>query len=170
MDGWGDDWEEFPQSSKAGAAKGSKTFDGLDDIVDDYDAQSTMPKTKRLKKAAVRKDKSKQAPKPMGNPPPPPIVNPDEPVRATWVKVPTLEFEQDRLVFNPYAFGNSTCPDDPRFYCKMHQQIYHQCINKKKNKHVPTSYFSVEHTREVDRKSTRLNSSHRSLSRMPSSA
>ena len=60
MDDWGDDWEEFPQSSKAGA-KGSKTFDGLDDIVDDYDAQSSMPKTKRLKKAAVRKGKSKQA-------------------------------------------------------------------------------------------------------------
>ena len=148
MDDWGDDWEEYAQSSKP-KGKGSKTFDGLDDIVDDYDAQSSMPKTKKLKKAETRRAKSKQAPKPTGNPPPPPLVNPDEPVRATWVKVPTIEFERDRLLFNPYAFGHSTCPDDPRFYCKMHQQVYHQCINKKKNKHVPTSYFNVEHTREV---------------------
>ena len=90
MDDWGDDWEEFPQSSKAGA-KGSKMFDGLDDIVDDYDAQSSMPKTKKLKKVAVKRAKPKQAPKPTGNPPP--LVNPDEPVRAIWTKVPTLEFE-----------------------------------------------------------------------------
>ena len=59
MDDWGDDWEEYPQSSKAGA-KGSTTFDGLDDIVDDYDAQSSMPKTKKLKKAETRRAKSKQ--------------------------------------------------------------------------------------------------------------
>ena len=68
MDDWGDDWEEYAQSSKP-KGKGSKTFDGLEDIVDDYDAQSSMPKTKKLKKAETRRAKSKQAPKPMGNPP-----------------------------------------------------------------------------------------------------
>ena len=137
MENWGDDWEEFPQSSKAGG-KGSKTFDGLDDIVDDFDAQSSMPKAKKLKKvAAVKRAKPKQAAKPMGSPQP--LVNPDEPVRANWAKVPRLEFEQDRLVFNPYAFGHSTCPDDPRFYCKMHKEVYHQCVNNKNNHHVPTS-------------------------------
>jgi len=138
MNQWGDDWEEIPQSSRAGK---SKTFDGLDDIVEDYNAESSsMPKAKKHKKdAAIKRKKSAKAPQS--------IENQDEPVRDSWVKVPRRLFEQDRLVFNPYAFPHSTCPDDFRFYCKMHAAVFYQRVDAQKNAHVPTNYFNPEDVR-----------------------
>ena len=35
-----------------------------------------------------------------------------------------------------------------RFYCKMHQQIFHQRIVVKKNAHVPVDYFNLDQARE----------------------
>ena len=77
-----------------------------------------------------------------------PPVNPLEPVRASWVKVKAKEFKKDRLLFNPYAFGQPTCLDDSRFYCKMHQQVFHQRVRMRKNAHVPTDYFNLDNVRE----------------------
>ena len=34
-----------------------------------------------------------------------------------------------------------------RFYCKMHQQVFYQCVNNQKNDHVPTSNFNLENAR-----------------------
>ena len=75
-------------------------------------------------------------------------VNPDEPVRTTWVKIPTDEFERDRLDFNPYAFGERTCSDS-RFYCKMHQQVYEFLVCLHKNTHVPQHCFDLTKARDV---------------------
>ena len=59
------------------------------------------------------------------------------------------EFWKDRLQFNPYAFAQSTSEDDPRFYCKMHQQIFYQCLDTSKNNYVPWEYFSLAQARDV---------------------
>ena len=141
MKDWDDDFDEVPQSSRAGKRK---TFDGLDDIVDDFNAESSsMPKTKKLKKVAA----TKKAAKPRGVPPP--RENPEEPVRVSWAKVKPSEFKRDRLSFNPYVFGQPTCLDDSRFYCKMHQQIFHQRIAIQKNAHVPVDYFNLAQARDT---------------------
>ena len=110
-----------------------------------------MPRAKKLRKTAgIKRTTRRKAAKPTRDPQcQAPIDNPDEPIRANWAKVPCREFEQDRLIFNPYAFGQSTCRDDSRFYCKMHQQVYHHRISKKVNSHVPTFYFNLENARDL---------------------
>ena len=101
-------------------------YDGLEDLEVDsslsrfkgkehlressYSSSSSNPKAKKLKVISKKKG--------------PPTVNPAEPVRESWIKVPSDEFENDRLIFNPYAFGKPTCTNDSRFYCKMHQQVF----------------------------------------------
>ena len=124
MDNWPDDMEVPPQSSRAG---NSNVFEGLDDLVDLNAVSSSGHHSKRLKKCNARKQVTppgqpgKLPKKKVGKKPP---VNPLEPVRASWVKVKAKEFKKDRLLFNPYAFGQPTCLDDNRFYCKMHQQVF----------------------------------------------
>ena len=50
-------------------------------------------------------------------------VNPLEPVHASWSTLKPALYEEARMNFNPYAFGQRTC-NDSRFHCKMHQQVY----------------------------------------------
>ena len=131
MQGWNDEWED---TSKAGK---SRTIDDLDDIVDDLQGESaSKPQTKKGKKvAAVKKSTTKnRARRESGSSEA--IVNPDEPVHTSWLNLKPKEFRKDRLLFNPYAFGRSTS-DDPRFYCKMHEQIFEQRLETTKNSHVP---------------------------------
>ena len=70
-------------------------------------------------------------------------VNPDEPVHANWSKLSTYDFEQSRLEFNPYDFGQRTSSDN-RFYCKMHEQVYEHVVCARKNTHVAQHFFDVE--------------------------
>ena len=128
------DWEE---SSRAGR---SRTFDGLEDIVDDMGESASKPHGKKkaaLKKVAGVKKPSattkKRVRRESGSSEA--VLNPDEPVRDSWIGVKPKEFRRDRLQFNPYAFGRSTS-DDPRFYCKMHEQIFEQRLERTKNSFV----------------------------------
>ena len=73
-------------------------------------------------------------------------VNPAETVRGNWAKVPPKEFKVDRLDFNPYAFGASTC-SDIRFYCKMHEAIYEFILSEFAHPHCPDVYFDVDQAR-----------------------
>ena len=50
-------------------------------------------------------------------------VNPLEPVHASRGTLKPEIYEEARMNFNPYAFGQRTCKDH-RFYFKMHQQVY----------------------------------------------
>ena len=75
------------------------------------------------------------------------VVNPDEPVHDNWGKLPPYEFQRDRLEFNPYAFGQRTSSDD-RFYCKMHEVVYHSVVCKLKNPYVPQFHFDMEMLRK----------------------
>ena len=122
MDRGNIEWEE---SSRAGK---SRTFDGLDDIIDDMGESASKPHgAQGKKKAALKKvagvkkpfaTTKKRARRESGSSEA--VVNPDEPVRDSWVGVKPKEFRRDRLQFNPYAFGRSTS-EDPRFFCKMHE-------------------------------------------------
>ena len=143
MQGWNDDWEESTRAGK------SRTFDGLDDIVDDLQGESAskLQAKKGKKVAGIKKSTTKKrARRESGSSEA--IVNPDEPVRTSWVAMKPKEFRKDRLLFNPYAFGCST-NDDPRFYCKMHEQIFEQKLETTKNSHVPWEYFSLAQARDV---------------------
>ena len=133
MDRWNDEWEETSRAGK------SRTFDGRDDIIDDMGESASMPQgTQGKKKATLKKvagvkkpsaTTKKRARRESGSSEA--VVNPDEPVRASWVGVKPKDFRKDRLQFNPYAFGHSTS-EDPRFYCKMHEQIFEQRLERAK--------------------------------------
>ena len=142
MQGWNDEWED---TSKAGK---SRTIDDLDDIVDDLQGESaSKPQAKKAKKVAgVKKTTKKRARRESGSSEA--IVNPEEQVRTSWLNVKPKEFRKDHLVFNLYAFGRSTS-DDPRFYCKMHEQIFEKQLETTKNSHVPWEYFSLAQARDV---------------------
>ena len=75
------------------------------------------------------------------------VVNPDEPVHDSWSKLPSYEFHRDRLEFNPYEFGQRTSRDE-RFYCKMHEVVYHNVVCKLKNPFVPQFHFDMEMLRK----------------------
>ena len=64
-------------------------------------------------------------------------------------------------VFSYHSCRNRSCP-------KCHQDQTERWIEKQRGCLLPCSYFLVTFT--LDRKSTRLNSSHSAKSRMPSSA
>ena len=83
--------------------------------------------------------------------------------------------EKEEITTNDYLKGIVlNLPDSPGIYQYLNSEGTIIYVGKAKNlKRRVSSYFNREHPYrdwETDRKSTRLNSSHRSLSRMPSSA
>ena len=74
-------------------------------------------------------------------------VNPLQPIYSSWDTLKPELYEDARMNFNPYEFGQRTC-NDPRFYCKMHQQVYTFKICKLHNSHVKQHIFDEEAARQ----------------------
>ena len=82
------------------------------------------------------------------------------------IHVPTV----DALAYNVYGCGDLICPIMDARRKQVYTGLYSFSHEVKDGTHLTEAAFHVEEQQMADRKSTRLNSSHASKSRMPSSA